>query len=85
MLNDVACGLLIIVLAVLSFFRPTRWAHVGIGGAALWLGLTAYFSVERPGPPAAQYEIVLAWLLLLVFLIPNEATQPPVPWRRPQT
>ena len=82
--NDVVCGVLVILLAILSFFGPTRWAHIGIGAVGLWLGGTAYFSVERPGPAAAQCEIVLALLLLLMFLIPNEATEPPVPWRRPQ-
>jgi hypothetical protein len=84
LLNDVACGLLVVMLAALSFFGPTRWAHIGIGGVGLWLGATAYLAVERPGPPAAQYEIVLACLLLLMFLIPNEATRPPESWRRTQ-
>ena len=79
--NDIASGSVVILLAILSFFRATRWAHVAIGAVALWVGGTAYFLFERPGPAAAQNEITTALLLLLLFLLPNEASLPPTPWR----
>jgi hypothetical protein len=78
---DDACGALTIFFAILSFFRLTRWAHLGTGAVALWLGGTAYFTVARPGPPATQNELVVAILLLMLFVLPNEASKPPEPWR----
>jgi hypothetical protein len=80
--NEVVCGLAVIVFAIASFFRATRWAHLMNGAVALWLGLSTYFLEDRPGPPGAQNDITLAYLLLLMFLIPNEASKPPMPWRK---
>jgi bacteriorhodopsin len=80
--NDMLSGGAVILLAAASFVSSMRWAHLGIGAVALWVGLSAYFGFERPGPPAAQNEITTAFLLLTVFLVPNEASQPPQPWRR---
>jgi hypothetical protein len=79
--NEIICGVAVIVLAVASFFRPTARAHVLIGAVALWLGGSAYFFEPRPGPPAGQNDITLAYLLILMFLIPNEASKPPISWR----
>jgi SPW repeat len=84
-MNDLPCGTAVILLAILSFFRPTRRAHIGIGGVALWLGGSAYFLFERPGPPAAQNEITIALLLVTLFLLPNQASLPPQPWRENTT
>lgn len=79
--NEILCGVAVVGLAIASFFRPTRWAHLVTGAVALWLGLAAYFFEPRPGPPGAQNDITTAiWLLMLVIL-PNESSQPPVPWR----
>ena len=80
--NEVICGIAVIVFAVASFFHPTRWAHLLTGGVALWLGASTYFLETRPGPPGAQNDITLAYLLIMMFLIPNKASTPPTPWRR---
>ena len=79
--RDVVAGGTIIGLSLLSFWRRTHWAHLVTGAVALALGLAAYFGGARPGPPAAQNEIAVAFALLLFAIIPNEATQPPRPWR----
>jgi hypothetical protein len=80
--NDMTSGGAVILLATASFLRSKRWAHLAIGAVAIWLGTSAYFGFERPGPPGAQNEITLAFLLLTLFLVPNEASSPPEPWRR---
>jgi SPW repeat len=74
-------GCAVILLAAASFAPRTRRAHLAIGAVAIWLGATAYFDFERPGPPAAQNQITLALLLLTMFVIPNQASVPPEPWR----
>ena len=78
---DVAAGGVVIALSLLSFWRRTEWAHFGTGLLALALGVFAYFGFERPAPPAAQNEITVAMILLLLAIIPNEANLPPKPWR----
>ena len=79
--RDVGAGVAVIILSFLSFWRRAAWAHLVTAVVALALGLAGYFSGARPGPPAAQNEITIALALLLLAIIPNEATQPPRPWR----
>lgn len=81
-LISVLPGCVVILLAAASFVQRARRAHLAIGAVAIWLGATAYFGFERPGPPAAQNQITLALLLLTMFAIPNQASAPPEPWRR---
>ena len=52
---------------------------------SLWLTGHGYFSAVRPGPPAAQNEIMVGLMLLVLAIIPNEASEPPVPWRDRQS
>jgi hypothetical protein len=66
---------------MLSFSNRAGWAHAGTALLALGIGLAAYAGHPRPGPPAAQNEIVVALLLLIFAIVPNEATLPPKPWR----
>jgi hypothetical protein len=74
-------GAIVIVMALLSFWEPTRLARFVTLGVSLWLALHGYFAAERPGPPAAQNEIMIGLTLLLFAIIPNEASQPPRVWR----
>ena len=79
--TDVAVGSLVIVLSLLSFWGRTAWAHFGTAVLAAGLSLFAYLAWERPGPPAVQNEITVGLLLLLLAIVPNEANDPPTPWR----
>jgi hypothetical protein len=78
---DVSAGAAVVVFSRQSFWRRTEWAHVATALLAFGLGAFAYFAWERPGPPAAQNEIFVAFLLLLLAIIPNQATDPPRSWR----
>lgn len=83
-INDVIAGSLVILFSLLCFWRRARRAHMATLGLGLWLACYGYFSAERPGPPAAQNDIVVGLLLLVFAIVPSEATQPPRPWRRDQ-
>ncbi len=78
--NDLACGFAIVTLALLSFWHPLRYAHLGIGVVALWLIAFGYLA-GHPAPPASQNHILLGLLLVMFAIIPNEANLPPRPWR----
>jgi hypothetical protein len=82
--TDVSAGSAVILLSLLSFWRPLRKSHLVTGVIALWLILSAWFAAARPGPPAAQNEIVVGLLLLMLAIVPTDASLPPEPWRRPQ-
>jgi hypothetical protein len=75
-------GAAVIAFSMLSLVRRTAWMHWFTGVAALWIGGIPYFTVPRPGPPAAQNEIVIALLLLMTFLLPTWVTSPPESWKR---
>lgn len=79
---DMTVGALVVLCSLLSFWRRTEWAHFGTALLALGLGAGAYLTWQRPGPPAAQNEITVALLLVLLAIIPNEASRPPRSWRR---
>jgi hypothetical protein len=78
----VVSGLLIATASILSFWRPTRHARVLTLAISVWLALDGYFGTSRPGPPAAQNELVIGLTLLLFAIMPNEINDVPEPWRR---
>jgi hypothetical protein len=79
---DLATGAAVVAFSLASFWRRTQLAHLATAALAVALGVQAYVTWERPGPPAAQNEIIVAMLLLLFAIIPNESSEPPRPWRR---
>jgi hypothetical protein len=80
--NAVVSAALLIAASLLAFWRRMRLAHVGTLAVALWLIAHGYFGVARPGPPAAQNEIVVGLILLLFAILPGEINDAPVPWRQ---
>ncbi len=77
---DSLTALTIVCLSGLSYWHPTRHAHLGIivvaTGLALWGRLA-----ELPPPPIQQNHIVVGLFLLMIAIIPNEASRPPKAWR----
>jgi hypothetical protein len=80
--KDLITGIVIIALAALSWWTPVSWAHFLTSGVAFWLGFSTWYLVERPGPGAAQNEITVAIVLLLTFMLPNHASEPPAGWQK---
>lgn len=81
-LNDLFSALAVIMLALISFWRPLRYAHVAIVVVALWLIGFGFWASGYPAPPALQNDILVGLLLLMFAIIPNEANLPPKAWRR---
>jgi hypothetical protein len=79
--NDLLSALAVIVLALVSFWPPLRFAHVANFAIALWLIAFGLWSSPYPTPTALQNDIAVGLVLLMFAIVPNEATQPPRPWR----
>lgn len=78
---DLGIALLICVLSGLSYWRPTRHAHLLILVVSVALILWGRFAVMPPTPPH-QNHIVIGLFLLMIALLPNEASLPPKAWRK---
>ena len=79
--NDLTCGFLVMTLSMLSYSPSFRLAHLVTGSVGLWLIGFGFFSA-RPVPPALQNDITVGMVLVMIALIPNEASLPPRGWRR---
>lgn len=77
---DSLLALSIAILAGLSYWQPTRHAHIGILLIALGLALYGRFA-ESPPSPWHQNHIATGLFLLMIALIPNHASQPPQGWK----
>ncbi|MCO8122656.1 hypothetical protein NHH03_12990 [Stieleria sp. TO1_6] len=81
---DLSIALLICVLSGLSYWHPTRHAHLLILLVSLGLIVWGRFAVTPP-TPMHQNHIVVGLFLLMIALIPNDASQPPKAWQTPPT
>jgi hypothetical protein len=79
--TDWICATLVITLALLSYWHPTRHAHVLTLLVACGLIAIGRFSTGETPSPAMQNQIVVGLLLLMFALVPNEASRPPTVWR----
>lgn len=77
---DLVGAALVIALAGLCYWKPTRRAHLGILVVALGLMLYAFV---QPRPLAAwqQNHLLTGMLLAMFALVPSEASLPPAGWR----
>ncbi|HEX2254255.1 MAG TPA: SPW repeat protein [Thermoanaerobaculia bacterium] len=80
--SDLVAGWLVVVLALLSFWTPARRAHLGILAVAVWVAAYGYFAFPHPAAPGAQNDILVGLTLLVFAIIPSDANQPPLAWRR---
>lgn len=77
---DFAAALAVWLFAGASFWTKTRRAHLGILGVAVALGVFAYFFTPTPPVPAAENELLVSVLLLMLAIIPSRASEPPPAW-----
>jgi hypothetical protein len=77
----VVSGSIIAVASLASFWERLAGSRVVTLLMAVWLAAHGYLSAPRPGPPAAQNEIMVGLLLLLFAVLPNQINDPPRPWR----
>lgn len=77
---DFTAAAIVVACSLLSYWEPTRYAHVGT--ALVGLGLIGFgFVIPAPAPAAAQNEIIAGLVLAMLAVIPNEASEPPRQWR----
>lgn len=81
-INDFACALLIVTIALLAYWGPLRRIHLLSVGIALWLIGFGYFSAPYPTPPALQNHILVGLLLAMFAIVPSHASQPSLAWRQ---
>lgn len=79
--TDWIAAALVIACALLSYWHPTRHAHVLTALVACGLVLIGRFSSTESPSPAQQNEIVIGLVLVMFAIVPNQAFWPPAPWR----
>lgn len=82
--GDIGSAILIWVLSGISYWPPLKYAHWGILLVAVGLVLVGRFSTDMPATAAQQNHIFVGLFLLMIAIIPNEASRPPMQWRAPQ-
>lgn len=77
LMMDFALATAIATLSLLSYWHPTRHAHLLTSLVAL--GMIGYgrFATPVPIPPNLQNYILVGLLLLMFAIVPNYASQPP--------
>jgi hypothetical protein len=80
--NDLTCALLVVVLSLASFSERLRHSHFATVAVGLWLMGWGYVSGAAP---AFQNDLITGLVLVMLAIIPNEATQPPRSWRAMST
>lgn len=82
--NDLACAALVAVLAVSTYWRPMRRAHLAELAVAAWLvgwGWSTAYQSAGAAPPASQNHVVVGLLLGMLAIVPSRASEPPAAWR----
>ena len=75
------CGFVVIIASCLSYWPPTRHARAATALTGLWLTGSSYAVGAFPAPPDVQNGLLTGLLLVMFAIIPNEASEPPRPWR----
>jgi hypothetical protein len=80
--SDFACSVLVMTFALLSFWHPTRKAHLLQIVMGLWLMAWAYANgfVREPVPPSLQNNVMTGFTLLMFAILPNRASRPTASW-----
>lgn len=78
--NDLVCAGLVMTISLFSFWSRTTHAHLLNIAVALWLIGFGYLGFGDPPPAAAQNDVALGILLLMLAIIPSHATLPPKGW-----
>lgn len=81
--HNLACGTLIILLALFSYWKPTRAAHWFQPLVGCWLVGFAYAQGLGDASGMAQNHLLVGLLLMMFGVIPNQASAPPAAWQKP--
>lgn len=78
---DLTIGAALIVLSLASYWNPTRAAHWLLIPMAVGLLAFGRLATEPPLAPGHQNHIIVGLVLLMIAVVPNEASLPPRAWR----
>ncbi|NGX38982.1 MAG: hypothetical protein KR126chlam1_00300 [Chlamydiae bacterium] len=79
--NDLICSSLIAFFALISFYTRLRKMHLCQLFVSLWLFSVSFYLRTTGLQAPLQNYVVIAFLLLMIAIVPTDATQPPKPWR----
>jgi hypothetical protein len=74
---DFTAATAVVVLGLLSYWHPARQAHLLTAVVGLAMVGFGYFWQGYPAPAALQNHVLIGLTLMLLAIIPNEASQPP--------
>lgn len=81
--NDFGCAFVILALSLVSFWSRARRAHLLNILVGVWLVGFGYLGSGPAQPtPASQNQLLVGLVLLMLAIIPSQATLPPPGWRR---
>ncbi len=80
--GDTGVALLIALLSGLSFWSRLQYAHFAILLIAVALVLVGRFATPPPAIAAQQNHIFVGFFLMMIAIIPNNASQPPAGWQK---
>lgn len=81
-INDYVCSSLLIFFSLICLYKPLRKMHLCNLILAFWLISMGFYSKSLPLPGYIQNYVVLGILLLMIGIVPSEASLPPMPWRK---
>ncbi|MEW4453450.1 hypothetical protein AB1L30_12290 [Bremerella sp. JC817] len=81
-LVDFSLGGMVMTFALLSYWRPTRFAHIGTLFLSLAIILLARIMLAPEIPPSGQNFMMIGLLLLMFSMVPNKAFDAPEAWQR---
>lgn len=79
--TDLICGTILIGLALISLATTCRRAHLWAIALGFWLVLFGYLAGPTPNPPALQNDMVVGLAVLMMAIIPSDASAPPISWQ----
>lgn len=80
--NDFVCACLIVLFALLSFWRPLQKIHLATLGISFWLWALGYTNFPERACVGTQNSVVIGLLLLMLAIIPSHSEQPSPSWKR---
>ncbi len=80
-LNELICGLAIVLLSASSYLPGFSKAHLAEIPIGLWILISSYFGFAPIDTVQAQSNLLAALFLLNFAIIPSPANLPPYSWR----
>jgi hypothetical protein len=80
-IHDLGCASLLLVLALLSYGRRTRRAHLLELLLAAWLIGKGWMDAADAATAASQNHVIVGLVLAMLAIVPTEANRPPRGWR----